>query len=55
MENVVKNNQELNKVELARMFEVEELEERVEFAKWSLKAGYSEDKGAYGEVGVTFG
>jgi hypothetical protein len=30
--------QKISNVDLARIFEVEELEERVEFGKWSCKA-----------------
>lgn len=32
------NEQKIKTVELASMFEVEELEERIEFGKWSAKA-----------------
>lgn len=44
---------ELQKMEAA--FEIEELEDRLEFAEWFAKAGYEENgRGIYGEVGVTF-
>lgn len=38
--------------QLVELFEVEELEERMEFAKWTASAGYNESEGAHGEVGV---
>jgi hypothetical protein len=45
-------------LELIKLFEVEELEERVEFGKWSASAesGYSEKEGGYvkGKIGFEF-
>ncbi|AFL85504.1 hypothetical protein Belba_2982 [Belliella baltica DSM 15883] len=45
-----------NILQVAQLFEVEELEERVEFGKWSAetKGGYSEEKGGYIEGGVKY-
>ena len=46
------------KNELVEQFKVEELEERMEFAKWtaSAKAGHDDSKGTYveGSVSVSF-
>jgi len=35
---VLENGRAIDNVKLAQLFEVEELEERVEFGKWSAKA-----------------
>ena len=44
MENKIQNQ---NEVELAKLFQVEELEERMEFGKWSVsKAGGNGDIGS---------
>jgi hypothetical protein len=41
---------------MANLFEVEELEERVEFGKWSasVEGGYTEKDGSYVKAGVTY-
>lgn len=40
MQSLMKTTKEL---EIAHLFEVEELEERIEFGKWSAEAGTSTD------------
>ncbi|WP_375580295.1 hypothetical protein ABWH96_04450 [Marivirga tractuosa] len=60
MKNLRNENQKSEEIfELAKQFEVEELEERVEFGKWTASAegGYSQEKGAYvgGKLSTTFG
>ena len=49
-------NENAKELELARLFEVEELEERMEFGKWSGEAsgGYSESQGAHAEGSIKF-
>lgn len=50
------NSKFKNNIELAQLFEVEELEDRVEFGKWSgsVKGGTSEEQGPYVEGKVTY-
>lgn len=51
----MKTEIEQNQTDLINRFEVEELEERMEFGKWSGSAsgGYSESEGAHVEATVT--
>jgi hypothetical protein len=53
---ISKRSQHTNNVKLAQLFEVEELEERVEFGKWSASAsaGASTEKGVYAEGTIKF-
>ena len=53
MKTTMENTKE---VELTHLFEVEELEERMEFGKWSGEAsgGYSESQGAHVEGSIKF-
>lgn len=52
----IDKHEKIDNLQLAELFEVEELEERVEFGKWSgsVKGGTSEEKGDYIEGEVKF-
>ena len=51
----MKTEIEQNQADFIKLFEVEELEERMEFGKWSGSAsgGYSESQGAHVEATVS--
>ncbi|WP_375580296.1 hypothetical protein ABWH96_04455 [Marivirga tractuosa] len=56
MENFQNENLKTQEIfELAKQFEVEELEERVEFGKWtaSAEAGANQKEGAYVKAGIS--
>jgi len=49
-------NENAKELELVHLFEVEEIEERIEFGKWSGEAsgGYSQSQGAHAEGSIKF-
>ncbi|WP_282159900.1 hypothetical protein [Ulvibacterium marinum] len=53
---IIKRGQPTNNVKLAQLFEIEELEERVEFGKWSgsAEAGHSTKDGSHAKVSIKY-